>query len=149
MAIFVQCACGKSFTVPKEQRGKRFKCYICGGDLLAGSPDESSEAIVVRPAGAEPPSSLPMAPGLADDPAVEMGRRRQKRQRFAALMGGFEFGCMLGGAVLCLGSVIFAYLGTRFAKAPGTTYDIGMGPVLLGAVMFIWGFTRWLRRWLR
>lgn len=42
-----------------------------------------------------------------------------------------------------------AYVGARFAKAPGNTYDMGMGPVLLGAFMFVWGFSRWLRRWLR
>lgn len=149
MPIFVQCPCGKNFTVPEEQRGKRFKCYICGGDLVAGSHDESSEAIAAQPSGADPASCLPTASHLADDPAAELGRRRQKLRRCTALVGRLEIGCMLAGAVLCLGSVTLAYVGARFAKAPGNTYDMGMGPVLLGAFMFVWGFSRWLRRWLR
>ncbi|MBI3818945.1 MAG: hypothetical protein HY286_09675 [Planctomycetes bacterium] len=78
--ISVLCTCGKSYSVPSEKAGKRFKCVTCGASLLVESPVES--------AASAPPieeTAPPSAPATTDSaksqrPSAAAARRAHARE---------------------------------------------------------------------
>lgn len=158
MGILVQCACGKEYTVPVNQPGKRFRCYRCARKLRAGdaaAPDR--EAIVATAVPGAAIMTRAEAAGSATEPAddvvmAELWLRQRALRDKAAFRTKLGLGFMIGGAMLCLSGLVVTYDVTRLADASPGGYISGIrltmatGPIVLGAVVFLWGFKRWYVR---
>ena len=155
MGILVQCACGKEYSIPDNQPGKRFRCYRCARKLRAGdaaAPDR--EAIVAEAAPCAEITTRGAGAGSANEQPddvvmAELWLRDRALRDKAALRAKLGLGGMIAGAVLCLGGVVVTYdlsqlaNGTFGGMISGIAFTISIGPIVLGALVFLWGFKRW------
>lgn len=87
--IAVLCNCGKSYNVPADKAGKRFKCVACGESLVAAAP-------APEPAAAPQKTSATKAaprPSAARRPAKEAA---PKKSPMPLILGGVALVAALG-----------------------------------------------------
>jgi hypothetical protein len=159
MGILVRCTCGKEYSVPDNQPGKRFRCYRCARKLRAGDATPYSEAIAAGTAPGAEITTQDAGAGSTNEPPddvvmAELRLRERALRRKAAFRARLGLGCMIAGAVLCLGGLGITYDLSQFADltpggyitsgfTTGLAFTLAMGPIVLGAVVFLWGFKRW------
>ena len=125
MPIDVACHCGKSYSKPERKAGTRFRCHLCGRELIIPQP-APEEAIEVRPQ----PGQAPIKPtpwetdAMTDDDRSPRAAARPSRLRLVVAWGLIALG--LTAVVGAIGQIyitsMIEKIAVEDAKAKGRMY---------------------------
>lgn len=98
--IAVHCNCGKTYQIPADKAGKRFKCVACGESLIA----QVEAAAAAAPAAEEKAAPAPKARASAAAPAARRASAREaappKKFPLPLVIGAFAVLGLGGGAAI-------------------------------------------------
>lgn len=146
MSIAVQCPCGKTYQVPEDRLGRRFKCYLCNRNLIAlveSKSQSSNDAFSALPnTSPAQPVTRPLYSDVEEDSEVQREARHalylQKKNKLRVQLAMRNMGL---GALICLAGLVFTVglyfaSGERIVIALGVT-GVGAGWFLIGAAQLI------------
>jgi hypothetical protein len=136
MPIPVTCPCGKTFAKPDHKAGTRFRCHLCGREVLIPKDAPAPEPTYALQETAEDPKVDEVKPRKTRRTPRKVSRQRLVlRHDYTVLRVCGGFLAFLGGS--------FLLAGIRFTAAPpagpgrGAAAPVSFVPILVAGAVFI------------